>query len=330
MQASGQARPPVGIVFDTAISRIDDALALAMLYALDGKNTVRLVSVSISRSNLHAAAFCEAVGQFYAGSVSGAFGGIGRTLPVGMLASANPADDAPLFAAPLERKGEQGQPLYHPGIRNLNDTADPVAVMRNAFTSQYDGNSIVVLSGPATNLAHLLAQHDGKYWIERKAKLLVAAIGAYPQGSAELYAQSDVAAAQKLFDEWPTPIVACGSEIGDAFPFPAAAIDQDFGWSQAHPVADAYRAYRPMPYDAPSSAMAAALYAARGNEDFFRLSVPGKISVGADGRTHFAAAGGGKHRYLIGEPEQRDRIVKTYVELASAKPVPRAPRIRAK
>jgi len=202
--------------------------------------------------------------------------------------------------------------------------------MRNAFTSQYDGNSIVVLSGPATNLAHLLAQHDGKYWIERKAKLLVAAIGAYPQGSAELYAQSDVAAAQKLFDEWPTPIVACGSEIGDAFPFPAAAIDQDFGWSQAHPVADAYRAYRPMPYDAPSSAMAAALYAARCNEDFFRLSAPGKISVGADGRTHFAAAGGGKHRYLIGEPEQRDRIVKTYVELASAKPVPRAPRMRAK
>ena len=326
MQASGQARPPVGIVFDTAISRIDDALALAMLYALDGKNESRLVSVSISRPNLKAAAYVEAVGQFYAGAVSGAFGGAGRTLPAGLRIAAKPADDAPLFVQPLERKDEKGQPVYHPGIRDLNDTADPIAVMRNAFTSQYDSNSIVLLSGPATNLAHLLAQHDGKYWIERKVKLLVVALGCYPEGSPEAYAKADIAAAQKLFDEWPTPVIACGSELGDSILFPGASIEQDFAWSPAHPVADAYRAYHSMPYDAPSTAMAAALYAARSGQNYFRVSDPGKITVAPDGRTRFAPSASGKHRYLIADAGEKDRIVKAYVELASAKPVQRTPR----
>lgn len=325
MQFPGQAKP-VGVIFDTGISRIDDALALAMLYGLDGKNEIRLVAVTVSRPNLKAAAYCEAVGQFYAGSVNAAFGGSPRTLPVGMALSGKLPEDAPLFAAPLAREDGEGRPVYHPGIQKLNDTADPIAVIRNALTAQYDDNAIVLVSGPATNLARLLSQHDAKEWIVRKAKVLLVAAGSYPDGGPDLSIQTDVAAAQKLFSDWPTPIVACGAELGATILYPASSIERDFAWAPAHPIVDAYRAYRPMPYDAPTTAMAAALYAARSKEPYFRLSEPGTIRVAADGRTRFMPSASGKHRYLILDAEQKDRVLKTYIEIASAKPAPRTPR----
>ena len=55
MQPRITEKPSLGIIFDSALSRVDDALAMALLYGLDGKKEERLVSVSISRPNLKAA-----------------------------------------------------------------------------------------------------------------------------------------------------------------------------------------------------------------------------------------------------------------------------------
>ena len=71
----------------------------------------------------------------------------------------------------------------------------------------------------------------------------------------------DAAALKKVIDEFPSPIVFCKPEVGEALPFPAARIEKDFAWAPAHPVVDAYRAYKPMPYDAPSHDLAATHYA---------------------------------------------------------------------
>ena len=90
-----------------------------------------------------------------------------------------------------------------------------------------------------------------------------------------------------------------------------------------NPVADAYRAYKAMPYDAPSWAMAAALYAARPKEGYFKLSGPGTITVHEDGRTSFTASEKGNHQYLMVDPAQKEKMLAAYVELASAKPAPR-------
>ena len=126
-------------------------------------------------------------------------------------------------------------------------------LIRNVLMAQYDQNAAVVLSGPATDLARLLDMYGVKEWIARKVRLLCVADSGI---------QADAAAARKVFAEWPTPIVTAGREIGEALPFPGDSIDKDFAWSaERHPVVDAYRAYQPMPYDAPSWAMAAMLYA---------------------------------------------------------------------
>jgi len=325
MQFPEQGKPPVGIIFDSDIgNRIDDTLALALLYGFDGKREARVVSVSVTKSNLKAAAFCEAVGRFYAG----AFSAVGRTLPVGLATDGKMPEDTPLFTVPLAKVNAEGAPVYSHGIEKPNDTAEPTALIRNAFTAQHDQNCIVVLVGPATNLVKVLDLPGVKEVITKKVRFLALMGGAYPQGTPEFNIKTDIPAARKLFAEWPTPIVASGYEVGEALLFPASSIENDFSWSPAHPVVDAYRAYKAMPYDAPSWDMTAVLYAVRPEAHYFKLSEPGTISVLDDGRTKFSPSPGGKHRYLILDPTQKENIVKTYIEIASAKPVPRQPRRR--
>ena len=320
MQFPGQGKPPVGIIFDSDMgNRIDTALAMALLYGLDGKNEARVVSVSVSKSNLKSAALCEAIGRFYAGAVNGGFASVGRSLPVGMADDGRMADDTPMFSV-LAKKDDKGAPVYPHGIHSLVDTAEVPALIRNAFTSQQDNNAIVVLAGPATNLTRALALPNVKDLVKSKIRYLVISGGAFPG--------SDIAAAKTLLADWPGPVVYASPEAGSSLLYPADSIEKDFAWSPNHPVADAYRAYKPMPYDAPSWDMTAVLYAIRPQENYFKLSEPGTMTVGDDGRAKFTPSPKGLHRHLIADPAQKEKIVKAYIEIASAKPVVRQFRFR--
>jgi hypothetical protein len=329
MQNQGQEKPPVGIIFDCGLGNsIDEALALALLYGFDGKNEARVISLSVSKPNLKAAALCEAIARFYGGGSSGAFGAVGRTLPVGLADEGKSPEDTPMLTVPLSKLNDAGAPLYSHGIEKLTDTAEIRALIRNALSQQPDQSCVVVLTGPATNLARTLDLPGVKELIARKARFLSVVGGAYPDGPPQSNVKADIAAAKKLFAEWPTPIVACGDQVGASLLYPASSIEKDFAWSPAHPIVDAYHAYRPMPYDAPTWAMAALLYAVRPQEVYFKLSEPGMISVLDDGRTKFTPSPEGNRRYLILDLEQKERVIKTYIEIASAKPVPRQPRFR--
>ena len=281
-------KPPVGIVFDSAMDRIDDVLALAMLHGFDGKDQARIAAVAVSNSNLQAAQFCDAVRIFYASATTGPAAMFMHAPPVGL------ADTKPAASAPMLAVSEKS------AVKSINDTAEVGTLIRNALTAYHDTNAAVVLSGPATDLAKLLDMYGVKDLIARKVRLLCVT---------ESGLSADVAAARKVYDMWPTPIVTVKEDVGAALPFPGESIEKDFAWASGHPVVDAYRAYRPMPYDAPSWAMAAMLYAVRPKENYFKLS-------GADD----------KRRYLMADPEQKERVIRAYIELASAKPVARKPR----
>jgi hypothetical protein len=263
-------KPPVGIFFDSDMGvRIDSVLALALLYGLEGKSEARVIGLGVSISNLAAAQFCEVVGRFYAKRSK-----FLRGLPVGLAAGASPGDIHALEPA-IANSG------ITPNIHTVNDTADPRILLRNALTAQDDGNAVVVCVGRETNLAAALELEGARDLIARKVRFLVTSI--------------PVA-------EWPTPIIAAGPEAGSDILFPAAAIENDF--TAPHPIADAYNAYQPMPYDAPTAGMAAMLYAARPDGGYFNVA----------------------ERKLIVAPGQKDRILKTYIELASAKPAERSPK----
>src|SRR5205809_3132021 len=117
MQFSGQGKPPLGIIFDSAMgASIDSALALALLYGLEGKGEARLTSVSVSKSNLKAAAFCEAVGRFYAGATNPEFRPFFRGLPVGLSDEGKMPEDTAMLTAPLSNRNAVGALVYSHGI----------------------------------------------------------------------------------------------------------------------------------------------------------------------------------------------------------------------
>jgi hypothetical protein len=116
--------------------------------------------------------------------------------------------------------------------------------------------------------------------------------------------------------------------VGEALPYPGSSIEKDFAWAPVHPVVDAYRAFKPAPYDAPASALAATLYAVHPEAGHFKLSEPGTISVLDDGRTRFTPAADGKHRYLMVDPTRKDDVISLYTSLAAAQPAPRPGRGR--
>jgi mono/diheme cytochrome c family protein len=302
MQAPDR-KPAVGVLYDSGGQSIDQVLALALLFGLEGRRQARVTSVSTSRHNLKVAAFLDLVCRFY-----------GISQPIGM-SDAGPEEKtaAPMLAAALE------QTVYRRDIAKHNDTADPAAQIRNALSAQFDENAAVVLAGSPVNLLQVLAWPDGRQWIASKPRALAVAAGRFDNGAPDDMVKSDAAGFRKLLAEWPGPVVFAGAELNDALPFPSAALDK-FSWTPNHPVADAYRAAQAMPYDAPSRAMAAMLHAVLPEENYFRLSEPGTVTVLDDGHTRFTPSPQGKHRYLILEDAQKARVLEAYLELASARP----------
>jgi hypothetical protein len=190
------------------------------------------------------------------------------------------------------------------------------------LTAQKDGEALVVSAGPATNLLRALSLPRNRELIAAKVGTLVLGAGDFSGSSVDPRIRADIASARRLFADWPTPIVVVGREAAAALPYPGSSIATDFAWSPAHPVAEAYKAWKPMPYDAPSHAVLAALYATDMKGDLLKLSEPGHIEVLDDGRTKFTPSASGTRRYLLSDsdPEWKAKVVKAFTTLAGAKP----------
>jgi len=192
------------------------------------------------------------------------------------------------------------------------------------LASERDQSVTIVQVGFSTNLARLLdARADtisplsGVELAAKKVRLLVAMAGSFPPKQPEFNVATDIPSAQKVFNEWPSPVVFSGFEIGEAMLFPARSIEHDFSWVRDHPVADAYRNYMHMPYDRPTWDLTAALFAVRPDAGYFSLSENGTVRVDDKGLTHFTPEAGGKHRYLILGVAQKARTLEAMILLAS-------------
>jgi hypothetical protein len=289
MQLTPEARPPIGVVFDSDFGNsVDSALGLGLLYGFDARKEARVVAVSVSNQNLKAAELADVISHFYL-----------RPSPIGLYADGKWTGDTPIETAPLAMRKEDGASAFVSTIKKLNDTADPAPLIRNALTAQHDQNCVIILAGPAVDLAAMLALHGAKNIVVSKVRCLVTTEVAFA-----------LPASKRFFNEWPTPIVIA-SDARAAIVYPASSVESDFSWSPAHPIVAAYRAYRPMPYDATVCSMAAVLYAVHPDSPYFK---PPESVPGFDGRV----------RKFILDPAQKDAILKVYTEIASARPVPRA------
>jgi inosine-uridine nucleoside N-ribohydrolase len=297
------AADPVPLIFDTDIGNdVDDALALAIIHSLESRAEAKLLAVTITKDNRFAAPYISIVNSFY-----------GRpTVPIGMVRNGKTPQDAAMIRVPVERKKADGSFVYP---RLAAPAPDALDVLRHALTAAADNSVVIVQVGFSTNLARLLASDPEL--IRRKVRLLSTMFGHFPTGQPEFNVKTDIPAAQKLCEDWPTPIVFSGFEIGQALLFPATSIEHDFAWAADHPVVDAYRNYMKMPYDRQTWDLTSVLYAVRPDAGYFKLSAPGRVSVDDKGQTNFTEAPGGRHRYLILDPAQKPRTLEALILLAT-------------
>ena len=308
LAAAGAWAQAVPVIFDTDMGNdVDDALALAMLHALESRGECRLLGVTVTKDNPWAAVYVDLVNTFY---------GRGQ-IPVGMVkGSGVTPESSRMIQEPAERRRADGTLVYPRRLASGAEAPEAVALLRRLLAAAQDGSVVIVQVGFSTNLARLLDAPADLEVVKRKVKLLSVMAGNFAQPKAEFNVQKDTASARKLFDQWPGEIVASGFEIGDAMKFPAARIGKDFAWAADHPGVDAYRAYMKMPYDRQTWDLTAVLYAVRPGGGYFGLSAPGRITADDAGRTSFRPEAAGKHRYLVLTEAQRARTLECMVGLA--------------
>src|ERR1017187_9001584 len=133
-------KQPIGVVYNTSMSRPDAALALAGLYGFEGKRESRIGSVCVVGAGLQTAIFCDMVGRLY---TPGPVRNGNQSLPVG-LAAVDPLPPDPAMVKPaVERKNDQGEPQYVHSIGKLSDTSLAEAALRNGVI--FNAEAVVVL-----------------------------------------------------------------------------------------------------------------------------------------------------------------------------------------
>ncbi len=318
---SASAAEPVRIMFDTDMGNdVDDALALGMLHALESRGQVKLLAVTLTKDHPQAAPFCDAVNTFY-----------GRPeIPLGVVKNGKTPEPSKFLVLADKKDGDNFR--YPHRLLDGKQAPDAVTVLRQTLAAQPDGSVVIAQVGFSTNLARLLASPadaasplTGKDLVAQKVRLLSLMAGAFtPIGKDARYKEynvvMDIPAAKLLAQEWPTPLIWSGFEIGIAVPYPAVSIEQDYGYVAHHPLAEAYRLYEPPPHNRPTWDLTSVLYAAFPERGYFGLSAPGDVVVEEDGFTTFTAGEKGRHRYLTLTPEQKARVIEALVQLSSQPP----------
>jgi uncharacterized Ntn-hydrolase superfamily protein/inosine-uridine nucleoside N-ribohydrolase len=318
--AVAMAERRVPLIFDTDMGNdIDDALALGVIHALQSRGECELLAVTLSKDNAFAAPFVDLVNTFY-----------GRPrIPIGVVKEGKTPEESKYIRLPAEARGEDGRQRYPHRLLSGEDAPEAVDLLRKVLAAQPDGSVVISVVGFSTNLARLLDsradQHSpmtGAELVACKCRLLVMMAGMFsPEKRQKEYnVYIDLDAAKKVFEAWPTPIVASGFEIGKAIKYPATSIQRDFQYVRHHPLREAYELYQKMPYDRETWDLTAVFYAVRPERGYFGLSEPGTIRVDDQEITQFAPSAQGGHRYLTVTPDQVARVREALVQLASQPP----------
>jgi inosine-uridine nucleoside N-ribohydrolase len=316
---TAQAAEPVPLIFDTDIGNdVDDVLALGMIHALQSRGVCDLIAVTVTKDHELAGPFVDAVNTFY-----------GRPkIPIGVVRNGATREEGKFLGMVRDGDGLR----YPHTLKRSADAPDAVALLRKVLAAQPDGSVVIVQVGFATNLARLLASPadkasplTGKELAAKKVKLVSAMFGAFKSNGEvnshrEYNVVEDLPAAKAFAADWPTPVVFSGFEVGAAVTYPAVSIEKDFGYAKDHPLAEAYRRYSPPPHDRPCWDLTSVLYAVYPDRGYFGVSAPGRVTVGDDGVTRFAASDKGTHRFLTLSREQAVRCREAFTYLASQPP----------
>ena len=290
-QTKKTTRPvSISIILDTDIGPdYDDAGAMAMLHAMADNGECRILATIASNKHPRIAATLDVINTYF-----------GRPdIPVGVPKSAG-------VNLPAAQGWDSVITAKYPhNLKTNAQAADAVSLYRQLLARQPDRSVTIVTIGFLTNMADLwqskadrFSALAGKDLIRQKVKRLVCMAGKFPVGT-EFNVEKDAAASKIVFDNWNTPIVFSGFEIGEKVFTGIPLIQSDI---QKSPVKDVYDISIPkggaedkngrMSWD-----QTAVLVAVRGLEKFYTVK-PGRFVCRADGSNAWNPAGKG-HLYLV-------------------------------
>ena len=311
---------PVRLIFDTDIGNdVDDALALGVIHALQSRGECELLAVTITKDHELSASFVDAVNTFY---------GRGH-IPIGVVRN-GPTPEASKFTV-LANQRDHGRLRYPHDLISGTAAPEATSLLRDVLARQPDRSVVIVQVGFSVNLARLLEsppdRHSplpGRDLVQQKVKLLSVMAGAFQPIDGKVHREYNVVqhlpSARKLAQEWPTPIVYSGFEIGLAIAYPALSIERDYGYVAHHPLAEAYCLFMPPPHNRPTWDLTSVLQAVRPDRGYFTLSDAGRVVIDERGATRFVKEENGPHHYLIADRDQQLRVREVLVDLASQPP----------
>jgi hypothetical protein len=194
-------------------------------------------------------------------------------------------------------------------LKRSSDAPDAVKLCRTLLAAQPDQSVTLVTVGFLTNLRDLLdstadeySKLNGEALVKQKVKQWVCMGGVFPggkfpDGNGEYNLMWDTAASVRAINDWPTPIVFSGFEIGARIKVGAGLKNTPEG----NPVRACYQHYNGLS-DREAWDLTAVLYAVRGASDYWALSEPGFCLMHArvsHGYNEWIPTSSKQHRYLV-------------------------------
>ncbi|EDL60799.1 hypothetical protein PM8797T_26565 [Gimesia maris DSM 8797] len=322
-QSDSLAAKPVKLIFDTDMGNdIDDALALAVIHALQSRGECELLAVTSSKDNPWSILYCDVVNSFY-----------GRSeIPLGRVSQGATHLDGS-YTRKVVEMSEDGKPVFARRFQSAEDIPDAVSVLRSTLAAQPDHSVVLVVVGFSTNIARLLQSPGdqispltGRELVSRKVKLLSQMIGRFdrdkPAEFHEYNVKLDIPAAKTVFELWPAeiPVIVSGWEVGRSIQNRAVSIQNDYGYVKYHPIKLGYEYWHKMPYDRPTYDLTSVLYAIRPERDYFGVSKPGQFKINEVGKLEHTKKTDRNQQFLTLTPEQILRVQEVLESLSSQPP----------
>lgn len=310
---AGMRAERMNVIFETDMGNdVDDALAIDMLYKYNRQGRINLMAVMLNKEGEFPPKYIDLLNTWYGQ----------RRIPIGLSPRQNQVGEANYTQEICEKLDEKGRPLYKRSIKDYSKLLPAVKLYRKLLAGAEDASVTIVSVGFSTNLALLMDTEadeysplTGKELVMQKVKRLVMMAGHIANPNyAEYNVIGDVAACQRVFREWPTPIYMSPFELGLQVRYPARSIENDFTWTKHHPIVDSYKAYLKKMEDRPAWDLTAVLYAVD-PQQFFNISPAGRIVVTDEGFTHYTQEATGKHFYLSITPEQAQAMLDYFVKM---------------
>lgn len=283
---------PVKVIFDSDMGPdFDDVGAITILHALAAKGECEILATMASDGYPYIAPTLEVFNRYFKKP----------DIPIGV-----PGPDAPKFACP-NHWNDSLVINYLPKIKTNSDYPAATEVYRKVLAAQPDKSVVIVTVGFTSNLAGLLktgadrySPLSGKDLVTKKVKKWIAMAGGFPEGN-EFNVNQHAKASAYVFQNWPTPILFSGFEIGVKIMTGKKVADKG---SNGSPVHWAYR-YCLSTYENKKSLNrnswdhTAVLCAVRNPEKYFYVVGNGTFVCNADGSNTWDPDKNSNHSYLV-------------------------------